>query len=50
MTFYELRQESRRFANALAGLGIQKGDRVGLHCPIALKYMMLITQSFLSGE
>ena len=40
MTFYELRQESRRFANALAGLGIQKGDRVGLHLPNCPQYMI----------
>lgn len=40
MTFYELRQESRRFANALAGLGIQKGDRVGLHLPNCPQYLI----------
>ncbi len=40
MTFYELRQESRRFANALASLGIQKGDRVGLHLPNCPQYMI----------
>lgn len=40
MTFYELRQESRRFANALAGLGIQKGDRVGVHLPNCPQYMI----------
>ena len=40
MTFYELRQESRRFANALAGLRIQKGDRVGLHLPNCPQYLI----------
>jgi long-chain acyl-CoA synthetase len=40
MSFYELRQESRRFANALAGLGIQKGDRVGLHLPNCPQYLI----------
>lgn len=40
MTFYELRQESIRFANALAGLGIQKGERVGLHLPNCPQYLI----------
>jgi len=40
MSFYELRQESRRFANALAGLGIRKGDRVGLHLPNCPQYLI----------
>ena len=40
MTFYELRQESRRFANALAGIGVQKGDRVGLLLPNCPQYMI----------
>ena len=40
VTFYELRQESRRFANALTGLGIQKGDRVGLHLPNCPQYLI----------
>lgn len=40
MTFYELRQEVRRFANALAGLGVQKGDRVGVHLPNCPQYLI----------
>jgi long-chain acyl-CoA synthetase len=40
MTFYELRKESQRFANALAGLGIQKGDRVGVQLPNCPQYMI----------
>lgn len=40
LTFYELRQESRRFANALVGIGIQKGDRVGLHLPNCPQYLI----------
>jgi long-chain acyl-CoA synthetase len=40
ITFYEVRQEVRRFANALAGLGIQKGDRVGIHLPNCPQYMI----------
>jgi long-chain acyl-CoA synthetase len=40
MTFYELWQESRRFANALVGLGIQKGDRIGLHLPNCPQYLI----------
>ena len=40
MTFHELRQECKRFANALAGLGIQKGDRVGVQLPNCPQYMI----------
>lgn len=35
-TFYELRQQVLRFSNALAGLGVTQGDRVGIqlgNCP-----------------
>ena len=38
MSFEELRFESMRFANALANLGVQKGDRVGLHLPNCPQY------------
>ena len=40
MTFYELRLESTRFANALASLGVQKGDRVGIHLPNCPQYLI----------
>ncbi len=38
ITFWELRQLSLRMANALAKLGIGKGDRVGLHLPTCPQY------------
>ena len=40
MTFRELSLEARKFANALANLGIQKGDRVGLHLPNCPQYLI----------
>src|SRR4030042_2957424 len=33
ITYQELDQLSDRFANALASLGVKKGDRVGIHLP-----------------
>jgi long-chain acyl-CoA synthetase len=33
ITFYQLRQQVLRMANALGSLGVKKGDRVGLHLP-----------------
>jgi long-chain acyl-CoA synthetase len=33
---------SRRFANALLGLGIQKGDRIGTMCPNVPQYVLSI--------
>ncbi len=38
MTFWELRLLVLRFANALGGLGIQKGERVGIHLPNCPQY------------
>jgi long-chain acyl-CoA synthetase len=38
ITFWELRTQILRFANALAALGIKKGDRVGLHLPNCPQY------------
>src|SRR6266536_307038 len=32
-TYPELRTRSRRLASALAGVGVQKGDRVAILCP-----------------
>jgi long-chain acyl-CoA synthetase len=38
MTFYELRNQVLRLANAMGGLGISKGDRVGIHLPNCPQY------------
>lgn len=38
MTFWELRTNVLRMANALGALGITKGDRVGLHLPNCPQY------------
>ena len=38
MTFWELREQVMRFATALGKLGVQKGDRVGLHLPNIPQY------------
>jgi len=38
MTFWELRLQVLRFATALAALGVQKGERVGLHLPNIPQY------------
>jgi len=40
MTFLELSLVSKSFANALAELGIKKGDRVGLHLPNCPQYLI----------
>jgi len=39
-TFWELREQVLRMANALGGLGVQKGDRVGLHLPTSPQYVI----------
>ena len=33
ITFYELRNQVLRLANALGALGVKKGDRIGIHLP-----------------
>jgi long-chain acyl-CoA synthetase len=38
MTFWELRLQVLRFANALGALGIKKGERVGIHLPNCPQY------------
>jgi long-chain acyl-CoA synthetase len=38
MTFWELREQVLRMANALGRLGVRKGDRVGLHLPNCPQY------------
>jgi len=40
ITFWELRQQVLRMANALAAMGVQKGDRVGLHLPTCPQYII----------
>ncbi len=40
MTFWELRQQALRMANALGTLGVQKGERVGLHLPNCPQYVI----------
>jgi len=39
-TFWDLRLQILRLANALARLGVQKGDRVGLHLPTSPQYVI----------
>jgi len=39
-TFWQLREQILRMANALGGLGVQKGDRVGLHLPTCPQYVI----------
>ncbi len=34
LTYWELAREVRTFANVLKGLGVQKGDRVGIYLPL----------------
>lgn len=40
MTFWELRQQILRMANALGALGVQKGERVGIHLPNCPQYLI----------
>ena len=40
ITFWELRQQVLRMANALSGMGVQKGDRVGLQLPTCPQYII----------
>jgi long-chain acyl-CoA synthetase len=40
MSYYDLRRQMLRLANALGGLGLQKGDRVGLHLPTSPQYVI----------
>ncbi|MCP4666390.1 MAG: AMP-binding protein, partial [Deltaproteobacteria bacterium] len=39
-TFWELREQILRMANALGALGIQKGERVGVHLPTCPQYVI----------
>ena len=38
VTFWDLRQQMLRMANALGALGIKKGERVGIHLPNCPQY------------
>lgn len=40
LTFWELRRRVIRMANALAGIGVARGDRVGLHLPTCPQYVI----------
>jgi long-chain acyl-CoA synthetase len=40
ISFWELRQQVLRMANALGALGVKKGDRVGLHLPTTPQYLI----------
>lgn len=40
ITFYELRQQILRMANALGKLGVKKGDRIGVHLPTSPQYII----------
>jgi len=40
ISFYDLRQQVLRMANALGALGVKKGDRVGLHLPTSPQYII----------
>ena len=40
MTFWDLRQQVLRMANAMAELGVKKGDRIGVHLPNCPQYII----------
>jgi long-chain acyl-CoA synthetase len=40
ISFYDLRRQVLRMANALGALGVKKGDRVGLHLPTSPQYII----------
>jgi long-chain acyl-CoA synthetase len=40
ITFWELRQHALRMSNAFAALGVEKGDRVGIHLPTCPQYLI----------
>jgi long-chain acyl-CoA synthetase len=40
ITFWDLRKQVLRMANALARIGVRKGDRVGLHLPTSPQYVV----------
>lgn len=40
ITFWNLRQQVLRMANAMAAMGVKKGDRVGIHLPNCPQYII----------
>lgn len=40
MSYYNLRRQILRMANALGALGVKKGDRVGVHLPTSPQYLI----------
>lgn len=40
ITFWELRQQILRMANALGEMGVKKGDRIGVHLPNCPQYII----------
>jgi long-chain acyl-CoA synthetase len=40
ITFWDLRQQVLSMANALAGMGVKKGDRIGVHLPNCPQYII----------
>jgi len=40
ITFWELKQQVLRMANALGAMGVKKGDRVGVHLPNCPQYII----------
>jgi long-chain acyl-CoA synthetase len=49
ITFYELRDLVMRMSNALAALGVKKGDRVGIHLPNCPPYLIAYFASLSLG-
>lgn len=48
-TFWQLRDQVLRMANVLGGLGVQKGDRVGIHLPNCPQYVIAYYASLSLG-
>jgi long-chain acyl-CoA synthetase len=40
ISFWDLRRKIMRMANALGGLGVEKGERVGIHLPTSPQYVI----------
>jgi long-chain acyl-CoA synthetase len=49
LTFWELRLQVLRLANALMAQGVNKGDRVGLHLPTCPQYVIAYHASLMVG-
>ena len=48
-TFWELRQQVLRMANALGALGVKKGERVGIHLPTCPQYVIAYNAALCLG-